>query len=60
MFSKLLSDPRAAAHRRWQADSLRRVGKHFGAEERIAAAQAKRDRKNAKRAAIVARQQEAA
>jgi hypothetical protein len=55
MFSKPLSDPRAEAYRRWQDQSMRRLVRSSGAKDRMAAAQAKRDRKNAKRAEIALR-----
>lgn len=61
MFSRqAVSDPIAEMNRRRAAHALRVRAAQSGAAERIAAAQAKRNRKNAKRAAILRCQQEAA
>jgi hypothetical protein len=59
MFRKPFSDPHAEARRRWQDQSMRSHIRSSGAAERMQAAQAKRDRKNAKRAAILARHEQA-
>jgi hypothetical protein len=54
MMQAPIVDVTARARRQWADQAVRGIARWSGAEDRKAAAQAKRDRKNAKRAAIAA------